>query len=584
MPTISPSLIPSKAPGTLFESLTGGDTTLSVRWLTATDPSYYSVLNRPLADIVVRQLIVAKAVDQLELSLGNQNLYPFLVQPYVTNNTIEVAVPGQWLWDVNISLPEKWTNLRLAKIKRISGANSTTAGYSGKLRLIFTANENGSAIETSIFYADYQIDSDLSYQLEELKIVTTAEESIALPSNESQTVSGFVILRTLNTEELANQTFLDLLAPGNTTDSNSDLIYDNPSVYEISDNLPGGTAVTDDYALETLSHGTGLLLYSAYNSIPPIASDQNSWIVAFNYPFGADASRRSVDDITIPAGLFEEFNITAPAGDEPTGDTSGTFYPVWINRIERLGTGGSTLRFFFSTYNVTDTASGGSPSTQGFEFAQLDLNATGTPGEVLEIVPIGNLLLQEGTDSALYNQHFGRGHVVLSSLWGGTSSAVSDFFDAFDSIVETPADTSFSKSATRLSSFGVSRLPKYTPTVGQSRALKGSTSRLTLPISPSQDNLFVTEADQGAGNTIDLEAQPGIIPNTSIDRYGYSGSLCHKIVKLVIDADSLGSDPNFYENQVLPRLRVLLGRDPIFGDFLFNGSRLLFFNGSTWVG
>ena len=585
MPNVTPSLVPTKAPGTIFSSFTGGDTTLNIRWLTAADPAFYEAINRPLTDLLIRQLILAKAVDSLELSLGKENLFPFLVQPIVGSGTTEEELPTKWIWDLHASMPKKWENLRLAKIKRVSGANSVTAGYSGYLRLIFTANVLNSAVEVSIFYVDYQIDSDLTYQPLRLGVVDSIEESTPIAPGEIETVAGFLNFRTLDTTDQSVQDFLDLVAPpADTTDSNSDGYFDNPAVYEIVDTIPGGPAVTDDFATSALSHGTGLTTDSAWNAIPQLDSDIQSWIVSFNYPFDSLATRKSVDNIVIPAGIFREFDITAPAGDNPTGETSGTFYPVWITRIERIGTASSQLRFFFGTYNVTDAAVGGTPSTATVEFASLDLLSSYTDGEVVEILPIDNLQLITGTESTEFEQHFGRGHVVLSSLWDGTTSEIDDFFDAFDTIVDSPADSEFSTSSTRVSSFGISRVPKYVPTVGQSRAMIGSTARLTSPVYPGDDNRFVVEQDQGLGNQVDLEAVSGIASNTAIDRYGYTGALTHRVIKLVVDADALGDVSTTYNDEILPRLRVLLGRDPKFGDFLYNGTRLMFFNGDSWQG
>lgn len=531
--------------------------------------------------MAVRQLVLAKAVDTLQLSIGKENLYPFLVQPTVASGSSEEEVPVRWIWDMQASLPKKWENLRLAKIKRIAGENSSTNGYDGTLRLIFTANVQGSSTEVAIFYVDYEIDSALTYQLIRLGVVDTTEESIVIDSGETETVAGFLIFRTLDTTDNAVQDFLNLLAPPtNTTDSDSDGYYDNPAIYELTDTIAGGTAVTDDFATVGLSHGSGLLTDSAWNSIPELDSDIQSWILSFNYPFDATANRTSTDNIEIPAGLFREFDITAPAGDNPTGDTTGTFYPVWISRIERTGTSSDQLRFYFATYNVTDS----SPSTTFVEFANLDLKSSYTSGEIVEITPIDNLLLQTGSDADDFEQHFGRGHVVLSSLWDGTTSEVADFFDDFDLIADSPADTDFSQSSTRISSFGISRVPKYVPTIGQSQALVGSTARLTTALPPNDDNRYVTELDQGVGNQVDLEAQSGITPNTAIDQYGYTGALTHRVVKLVVAADQLGDDASTYDNEILPRLKVLLGRSPKFGDFWYNGTRLMFYNGDSWQG
>ena len=100
--------MPTKSPGTLFSSLTGGDQTLNIRWLTATAPAFYEVLNRPLADLAVRQLVMAKAIDTITLTQGHTNLYPYVIQPLVSSGTTEVDVPIRWIWDMHASLPKKW--------------------------------------------------------------------------------------------------------------------------------------------------------------------------------------------------------------------------------------------------------------------------------------------------------------------------------------------------------------------------------------------------------------------------------------------------------------------------------------------
>jgi hypothetical protein len=553
--------------------------------LTALDPAFYEVLNRPLADLTVRQLVLARAVDDLQLAIGKENLYPFLIQPVIATGTVQENIPAKWIWDMSASLPKKWENLRLAKVKRVSGDNSTTSGYTGNLRLIFTANVQGNVNEVAIFSTEYDIDSDLSYQPVRLDVVDATEESNPINPGEAETVAGFLVFRTLDLTDQANIDFFDAVAPpADKTDTDGDGYYDNPAVYELADTVAGGETVTGDFSTSSLSHGTGLLTDSASNPIPELDSDINSWIKSFNYPFDVNANLLSVDNISIPPGLFKEFSITAPAGDEPTGDTSGTFYPVWVNRIERVGTGGTQIRFYFATYNVTDADAGGAPSTTAVEFATMDLVSSYTENEIVEILPNDNLQLNTSTDSANFTQHFGRGHVVLSSVWDGTTSTIGDFFAAINSIVDSPPDTEFSISATRLSSFGVNRVPKYVPTKGESDALKGSTSRLASPIYPDYDNMYVTEKDQGLGDQVDLEAVSGITPNTSIDRYGYTGALTHKVIKLVVSADTLGDDPNTYNNDILPRLRALLGRDPQFGDFWHNGTRLMFYNGDSWQG
>ena len=118
MPTISPSIIPSIAAGTLFSRFTT-DSELNIRWLTATDPNYFSVLNRPIADVTVRQLILSKAIDALQGSLSHQTYFPFVIQPQLDFGTSFPFIPNNIIWDLHVSLPAKWHDMRLAKIKRI---------------------------------------------------------------------------------------------------------------------------------------------------------------------------------------------------------------------------------------------------------------------------------------------------------------------------------------------------------------------------------------------------------------------------------------------------------------------------------
>ena len=116
MPAINPGLVPTIAPGNIFSEFTT-DTTLNIRFYQRNDPVHFETLNRPLADIVLRQLILAKSVDALNLSLGHQALFPWLIQPRVVSGTEEFDVPLNWIWDLHMSLPSKWENFRLAKIK-----------------------------------------------------------------------------------------------------------------------------------------------------------------------------------------------------------------------------------------------------------------------------------------------------------------------------------------------------------------------------------------------------------------------------------------------------------------------------------
>jgi hypothetical protein len=485
-----------------------------------------------------------------------------------------------------MSAPVKWENFRLAKVKRTSGENLTDT-FTGTLRLIFTANINSSTVEAAVFYADFVIDSDLTYQRCRLGVVQPPEESTTINAGETETVAGFITFRTLSQSDPIVQAFYEFLAPPtDTTDADGDGFYDVPSVYETLDTVAAGTGVDNDFNPSPLSHGTGILLDSTYSPMPLLDSDIQSWINAFNYPFDAEASRVSTGtaSVEIPIGLFREFDITVPASDEATTDSSGQNNPVWVSSIEIIDTAGDQMRFFFSTHNVTD-----SPSLEPIEFAKMDLTRTMVPGQIVEIETINNLRLDASASAALSNQEFGRGHVVLSSEWDGTSGEVDCFFDALGLAPDNSAE--FTQANTRVSSFGLSRVPRFSPSKGEHEALRGSTSRLTdTPIALSDDNRYINEQDQGLGDRIDLEALTAVDPVNGIDRYGYTGALAHRIVNLCIDYTKIPTGEGttevdqFYEDEILPRLTALLGRAPAFGDFWYDGTRLKFYNGDSWQG
>jgi len=284
MVNINPALVPSVAPGNLFTSLTQNES-YNIRWLYPTDPVFYETLNRPMADITLRQLILAKSLDLLSLSVGHQAMFPFLVQAEVANGTTSVDVPPGWIWDLHMSTPNKWQDFRLAKIKRMSGGTGT-GEEEGTLRLIFTANQQGSSVEVSLFYADYLIDSSLTYQRARLTVVDSSEESIVIDQGEAGTIGGFVTFRTLDRTDAIVDAFYTLLEPPtDTTDSNGDGFYDNPAVYDIVSTPAGGAGVTSDFSYSGMTHGTGLLVDSTNNTIPQLDSDVQSWITTFNYPF-----------------------------------------------------------------------------------------------------------------------------------------------------------------------------------------------------------------------------------------------------------------------------------------------------------
>lgn len=573
MVVIAPGLVPSIPPGNLFVQLTTNDN-YSIRWITALDPVFYEVMNRPMSDLALRQLIVAKTLDAINVSLGHQALFPFLVQPYVVVGTSAVAVPTGWIWDVHMAVPNTWENFRLRSIERLLDGGHTSGGDTGTLRLHFSANKiTDPGVEIGVFYADYTIDSSLTFQRVHLgvEVINTAGTNIA--SAESKTVDGYITFQTLNQDDAVISSFYLSLTPSTVP-------------YEIQSSMPGGPTESSDFSIASITHGTGLLVDSATTAVPPIDSDLQAWLTAANYPFDSTASRISSTSagIVIPAGLFKEFSITAPAGDQQTGGSPGDDFPVWVSRAALSGTGSNHLTFYFSTYSDLELAQG-MQDNNPIEFARLDLDlAHSTSGMVVKIQPITNLQRYVGSDAELQSQDFGRGHVVLSSVWD-TYTQIESFVNAIALIPEL--EGVFSAGSTRISAFGVSRIPKFIPTRGQSQALVGSTSTLNTPIHPSSANRYVTEQDQGVGDLVDLEAIAGINPMTGIDRYGLSGALCHRIIRLQIDnnqipAGATDGTSSFYEENVLPRLTILLGRAPQFGDMWYTGLRTLMYNGDTW--
>jgi len=581
MPTINPSVVPTITPGNIFERLTE-DNTLNVQWLTALDPCYYEALNRPMADITLRQLIIAKALDDINLRISHQALFPFLITAKIATGSGDLELPTSWIWDMHVSLPKKWEYIRLAKIKRISGSN--TAGSSsdeltGILRFIFSGQESGSTTETYLFYADYQIDSVFTYQYKYIQPVSSDEETVVIDAGELETIGGQVVFRTLDTTDSSYNVFLKALAPpSNTSDSNGDGIYDSPAVYEMKATPPGGITQPDDFLAGSLNHGTGILVSSAVNSVPSTDSDFNTWLSSNNYPFRIGATRTSIQGITIPSALFREFSIVAPAFDEETGDTSLQNHPVYVSRIERLDDLATQLKFYFTTHTITPD---GTPDE--VEFATLTLHKDWAAGRIVNIEPNDDLLSQTGSDQINFRQGFGMGHVVLSTVWGSSSDEVDNFFESFLAILDVSASTTYVKSSSILSSYGICRVPAYTPTKGQWEALSGSSARRDTPLNPSDSNRFITESDEGLGDAVDFRTLAGfpddLRENEDFEPIAYKATSIHKLVKLVINSDG---DNHDYNTDILPRLRCLFGRDPVFGDEWYNGTYFMRYNGDAW--
>lgn len=574
MPNINSSMIPLVTPGNVFPTIVS-DSSLAIRWLTSLDPHFFDVYNRPLADITVRQLIIAKSMDQLGLRLSAQTNFPFLNPATINVGTSSISMPVAWIWDMHVTLKDDWANLRLAVIQRLSGTNDVTDNdFTGTLRLVFTANRVGSSSEVGMFYVDYIIDSDLSWQIRDIKPCTVSEFDNPLPSDQENAIAGYVVFRTLDLED--NSSFFNALAPsvGSTTDSFE------VTEYEVSNTSAGGPSVDNDFSFASMSHGSGLLVVSSYNLIPPVGTDTLSVLAALNFPWRQDTNLTSTDKLsTVPSLLFSQFMMTAPMGNR--GSTLEENFPVYLSRIRRLDDSANKLQFVFSTNNTIID----STSDEQIEFASLvidrgNFGITSGPGTLIEITPLLNLKNNQSASSELFKQNFGSGYVILSSEWA-TNTAIQDFFDSFKSIVDDPSERYFNAI---VSDFALHRSPFNIPTIGQAQALKGSTSRRDQPIYPSDDNLYITESDQGLGEKVDFREVDDIDDNDSISPEAYRGSKLSQSFVLVVDTSNKA---NFdYDNDILPRIMYLLGRSPIQGDEWFDGTTFKKYDqlSNAWIG
>lgn len=574
MPTIDPNLIPTVNPGSLFYVLTSNNS-LAIRWMTQADPHYFDVYNRPVADIAVRQLIIAKSLDQVGLRLSHQGLFPFLVSPTVDINTSKISLPISWIWDCHVSLKDSYRTLRLSKIIRINGSNNpsnpsnpTSGSYTGTIRLVFTGMPISGSSEVGLFYVDYVIDSTLSFQVSYIVPCTTAEFNPSISTTEHQTIAGYIVMRTLDT--VTESAFIDSIAPSISDGSQVD--------YEISDTVIGGSGVEGDYTFPSVVHGTGMLVPSAYNLVPPMGVDYSSILNALNYPWRVGANLDSIDgtstgNVAIPVGMFSQFMLAAPVGDRDPAIEDN--FPVFCTRIRRLDSLANKIEFIFSTYNTII----GSNNKELIEFASLTLTRGSLPGTIVEIVPFNNLRNNTSPDWEIFFQNFGSGYVILSDTWT-ISTSIESFFDTFLQIINEPADRLFNA---QLGEFALHRTPMQIPTLGESSALAGSTARRLNPINPSDKNRYVCESDQGIGDQVDFVAA-GFTENSDIDNVGYVGSLLCRSITLRVNS---ANDANFnYDSDILPRLQKLLGRLPIHRDEWFDGVVWKRFDGlsGTWIG
>jgi hypothetical protein len=566
MPIISPTLVPLASPGNLFELLNDPDL-YPVRWIQPIEPVFYTVQNRPSSDITFRQLVIAKSIDNISLRLSHQANFPFIISPIIIRNLIESGLPLSWIWDIHVSLPKRWRKLRLAKIKRLNdGDNGTT--FTGTLRLYFSSEDETSEIETYMFYIDYDIGSELTYQICETQYIT--DEIPCITSDEFSTLNGWVVMRTIDPTD--DSTFYSIL----TTILTPPVAPDTYTTGSMKNSDPDAAITYDDTAI---SHGTGMLTSSAFNAIPSLDMVIDNWLIATNYPFRVSSDRISTGSlpITIPQALFEEFSIIAPTPDLPSTSTTVDVFPVWISRIERLDASANSIKITLSTYNIEHDDGG----YRRINFATITLSRSNRQGDIVRIVPV--LPLFYGKTEPIWGQKFGDGYVLLSRKWGATgttglSSELEDFFD--DIAVGTIAYKEFNIDSTILSSYSVSRVPANIPTNSQFQALKGTKGDGDPP---SMTNPYVVKNDCGKGTLVNFAELEGFGPVEGLSNTGFMAVNLSPIVRMdVTDPEK----PPSFEDNVKPRLEYLLGRTldaNAFGVRFFDGVRLFFWNGDAFV-
>ena len=566
---IDPNTVPTIVPGQLLNTLTNNDN-LSVRYHFIDEPVHFAILNRPLTDLEYRNLILARSIDQLQAAYGSTINYPFLNVPYVTDGTTSVRVPTGLLWDITFSIPEGWSNVRLFGVQRVSGENAGTGDYTGTIRLLFSAAPQGTDTEHIVKSYDLDLESVLSYSISPGEEVLSSSVGTVLPALDR---SKFVGYATLLSPDLSSQEwvdFLDFVAPpgDDTTGSNGE--YITPATYEVVDSEAGSESGTNDFDADSISHGTGMLAQSAINYIPGRTVQAEAVLSAINYPFTASSTRLNADNIELPVGLFSELSIIAPDNDGTSSD-----YPVWISKIRKLSS--TSFELIFSTYPIVGV------SQPPVEFSKVTLSSTMTSNTLVVITPTSNLY---GTSDTNFSQNFGTGHVVLGDMWSSGDGRKTTFINKIVALTGTDPTSTYTVAQSKLSAHAVSRVPSYTPTLGQAGALRGSSARKQTPVHPTIDNRYVTESDYGIRSQIDLHAVSGITEQASIERYGYLGGSASRTFSLCLDRSLISDDfEDFYTVHILPRMKAILGdpEGPAMGDRWFDGTRFWTYTGSVWL-
>ena len=249
MPTIRSDLVPYISPELIFDEFTSNPT-LSVRYMYTGEPPFFPILNRAPSDLEVRQLIIAKALGRLSAAFANRMLFPFLIQPKLTD---VVTVPSEIIHDMHLIVPSEYKNLRLAYVVRLSGDNPpscTEGGYTGSVRFVFAADRGSSTYQ--VFCVDYLINSSLDYQRSVVSVdYSTIYGSLGDARSDSgltSTFAGQITFKTLDSCFEYVRAFLDYV------------VYSGgPTAYIVQDNVSG------DFSSSVLAYGSGLLIDGAYN-------------------------------------------------------------------------------------------------------------------------------------------------------------------------------------------------------------------------------------------------------------------------------------------------------------------------------
>lgn len=250
MPSINPALIPSITGKNLFQALTEQEQ-INIRWMTNEDKVYFNHINRPMADLAVRQLIIAKSIVEFSLDVAAAGRFPFLLNPVIVDGASEVDVPDGLVNDFNIIHSLDASNMRLGRIDLLS-SDMDGDDFAGKLRLIFVVTQDDE--DKGLGYVEYDAASTLSFQRATFNVITDGSLGFEPLGINPSSVTARVVLKTLDASDINIEEFYDF-------------ILDGSGQYLLKDSTP-----TDELSTfsETVSMGTGLLRETVIHRLPGV--------------------------------------------------------------------------------------------------------------------------------------------------------------------------------------------------------------------------------------------------------------------------------------------------------------------------